>query len=392
MDMGKEGGKMTGGFVNRRGIVMAAAAFLLSGCAIIPRGADVPIGNAPEPTPTPTDTTVAQDAFHRVALLVPLSGQNGDVGQSLANATTMALLDTEATNLRITTYDTATGARDAARRALSDGNGLILGPLLGSNVAAVRAETAPTSVPVITFSNDTGAAGPGVFVMGHIPEQSIARSVEYVRESGGRTFAILAPDGEYGDRAETALRSALDRFGGTLTARERYARTNTSVVSSAQRLGQRGGFDTLVIADGASGSIRAANALGSDRLRIVGTDRWSGDRDVLAATSLRGAVYAAVSDGRYGGFVRSYSDRFGGQPYRVSTLGYDAVLLSLRAARDWSFGLPFPTQALYDSAGFDGVDGPFRFQRNGVALRALEVRRVGDGTMTVVSAAPDGGL
>ena len=57
----------------------------------------------------PTDT-----ARHRIALLVPLSGENAAVGRSIANATTMALLDTNAENLRITTYDTATGAGSAA--------------------------------------------------------------------------------------------------------------------------------------------------------------------------------------------------------------------------------------------------------------------------------------
>ena len=62
----------------------------------------------------PTDT-----ARHRVALLVPLSGENAAVGRSIANATTMALLDTNAENLRITTYDTATGAGTRRRAARS---------------------------------------------------------------------------------------------------------------------------------------------------------------------------------------------------------------------------------------------------------------------------------
>ena len=382
---------MTGGFVNRRTLMTAAGALMLSGCAIIPRGADVPTGNVPAPAPTPTGTGLPEDEnLHRIALLVPLSGQNGEVGQSIANATTMAILDTEANNLRITTYDTAQGARAAASRAVADGNALVLGPLLGTNVTAVRGVTAAANVPIISFSNDTSVAGPGVFVMGHVPEQSIARSVNHVRQSGARNFAILAPDGEYGDRAEAGLRSSLERFGGTLVARERYARSNTSVVSSAQRLGQRGGFDTLLIADSGTNAIRGADALGSGSIRILGTERWSGDRDVLDATSLRGALFSSVSDGRYSGFVRSYNERFGGQPYRVSTLGYDAVLLTLRAARDWQFGAPFPTQILFQSGGFDGVDGPFRFARNGVVERAMEVRRVGDGTMSVVSPAPSG--
>lgn len=376
-------------FVTRRNVMMAAGAVLLSGCSIIPKGGDAPTVGTP--TPEPSATTLPQDEnLHRVALLVPLSGQNGEVGQSIANATTMAILDTEASNLRITTYDTAEGPQAAARQAIADGSKLIIGPLLGSNVVSVRAEAAPANVPIISFSNDATVAGPGVFVMGHIPEQSIARSVEYARDNGADSFAILAPDGDYGVRADAALRSALSEYGGNLVASESYTRSNTSVVSAAGRLKQRGGFDTILIADGGANSIRGAEAVKSAGLRILGTERWSGDSALLRSSALRGALFSAVSDARYAGFVRSYQERFGGQPYRVATLGYDAVLLTLRAAREWRFGRPFPTDVLFQSGGFDGIDGPFRFQRNGVIQRSMEVRRVTNGDVEVVSAAPKG--
>ena len=376
-------------FVTRRNMMMAAGAVLLSGCSIIPKGGDTPTTGTP--SPEPSASTLPQDEkLHRVALLVPLSGQNGEVGQSIANATTMAILDTEANNLRITTYDTAQGPQAAARRAIADGNKLILGPLLGSNVVSVRAEAAPANVPIVSFSNDTSVAGPGVFVMGHIPEQSIARSVAYARGKGANTFAILAPDGDYGNRAEAALRSALSGNNSRLVASERYARTNTSVVSAAGRLKQRGGFDALLIADSGTSSIRGAEAVRFDGLQILGTERWSGDAAILRSSALRGALFSAVIDGRYGGFVRSYEERFGSQPYRVATLGYDAVLLTLRAARDWKVGRPFPTDVLFQSGGFDGVDGPFRFQRNGVVDRAMEVRRITNGDVEIVSEAPKG--
>ncbi|MBL4858429.1 MAG: penicillin-binding protein activator [Erythrobacter sp.] len=376
-------------FVTRRNVIMAAGAVLLSGCSIIPKGGDAPTVGTP--TPEPSATTLPQDEnLHRVALLVPLSGQNGEVGQSIANATTMAILDTEASNLRITTYDTAEGPQAAARQAIADGSKLIIGPLLGSNVVSIRAEAAPANVPIISFSNDATVAGPGVFVMGHIPEQSIARSVEYARDNGADSFAILAPDGDYGVRADAALRSALSEYGGNLIASENYTRSNTSVVSAAGRLKQRGGFDTILIADGGANSIRGAEAVKSAGLRILGTERWSGDSALLRSSALRGALFSAVSDARYAGFVRSYQERFGGQPYRVATLGYDAVLLTLRAAREWRFGRPFPTDVLFQSGGFDGIDGPFLFQRNGVIQRSMEVRRVTNGDVEVVSAAPKG--
>ena len=64
------------------------------------------------------------------------------------------------------------------------------------------------------------------------------------------------------------------------------------------------------------------------------------------------------------------------------------MLLTLRVARDWRPGATFPTSAMLDPGGFLGLDGPFRFRRDGVAERAMEVRQVGNGAVSVVDPAP----
>lgn len=375
--------------ITRRQIAVTGLAALLGACSIIPKSGE-PVSRPVEtPTPMPSATALPDDqTHHRIALLVPMSGQNGAVGQSIANAATMALLDTDAGNLRITTYDTSGDARDAARRAIADGNKLILGPLMGDNVGAVLAEARPADVPLISFSNDATIASPDVFVMGHIPEQSIRRSVQYARSQGARDFAVIAPDGEYGRRAEAALQGAVQSYGGRVTGAERYARGNTSIMSAADRLRSRGGYDTVLIADSPRLAQQAGVRVGGQDTRILGTELWSGEVAVTRAPALRGAIFSAVSDNRYRRFVDSYEARFGGQPYRISTLGYDAVLLALRVAQDWRVGRDFPTANLRDRGGFLGLDGAFRFQRDGVVERSFEVREVRDGEVVIVDAAP----
>ena len=375
---------------DRRAMVTVGLAALLGACSVIPKGAERP-GPVDTPTPEPTQSLPIDETRHRIALLVPMSGRNGAVGQSIANATTMALLDTNADNLRITTYDTAKGPEAATRQAIAEGNKLILGPLLGSNIASVTAPARAADVPVISFSNDTGAAGPDVFIMGHVPEQSIARTILYARTQGSQNFAIIAPDGEYGARAEQAARSAVAAYGGTLVWTERFARGNTSIVSAAERLKAHGGFDTVLIADGARLAAQAARVLKSDgngATQLLGTELWSGEGSVTRASALRGAWFSAVSDNRYKRFVDSYEARFGSQPYRIATLGYDAVLLTLRVARDWRVGRDFPDGALRNEDGFLGLDGAFRFHRNGLVERAFEVREVRDGSVVVIENAP----
>jgi hypothetical protein len=185
------------------------------------------------------------------------------------------------------------------------------------------------------------------------------------------------------------LRAVRDS-GGTVGAMERYDRSSGSVTAAAKRLNARGPFDAVLIADGGRIAAQAAPLVkpGGSATRILGTELWSGESVVVTTPALRGAWFSAVSDGRFRQFSDSYRDRFGAAPNRLATLGYDAVLLTLRIARDWRPGTTFPTGRLNDSGGFLGLDGPFRF-RNGVIERAFEVREVRAGGVTVVSPAPE---
>lgn len=372
-----------------RVLVVGAATAALGACQVIPKGPRQPAPPVAAPAPAPSASTLPADRQrHRIALLVPMSGANAGAGQSIANATTMALLDTNASNLRITTYDTAQGAREAARKAVADGNRLILGPLMGGDIAPVVTEARASRVPVVSFSNDTTAASKDAFLMGQMPEQSIARTVRYVRGKGAQNFAVLAPIGEYGQRAEAALRASVARNGGRLAAAESYARGNTSVVSAAQRLKAKGGYDSVLIADGGRLAARGAAQLRAPNVRILGTELWSGEAAVARSPALNGAVFSAISDTRYKRFTDSYQARFGGAPHRIATLGYDAVLLTLRVARDWQPGRVFPVARLRDESGFIGIDGAFRFGADGMVQRAMEVREVRGGAVRVIDPAP----
>jgi branched-chain amino acid transport system substrate-binding protein len=178
--------------------------------------------------------------------------------------------------------------------------------------------------------------------------------------------------------------------GGTLVAIQRFDRGNTSIVSAAERLKAAGGYDTVLVADGARLSAMAAGALkqGGVQVFILGTELWSGEESIASSGALRGAWFSAVSNDRYRQFVSSYESRFGEQPYRLATRGYDAVLLTLRVARDWQPGRNFPAGRMLAEDGFLGLDGPFRFRSNGVGERAMEVRQVGNGSISVVDPAP----
>lgn len=374
---------------SRRALILMVGVAMIAGCKVIPKGAP-----GPTPEPSPSDSLPQDKARHRVALLVPMTGPQGELGQSIANATTMAILDTNAQNIRITSYDTAAsgGAAGAARQALADGNKLILGPLDGTETGAVAAVARPARVPLITFSGDARVAAGDTFVMGNSTVQSVDRVVRFARDKGVTRFALLAPKTEHGRETGVAFSAAVRAAGGTVVAADSYDRGNNSILSAAARLKAKGGYQAVLIADSARYAAQAAPRLksaGAASPRILGTDLWSGDPLVSSTPTLRGAWFATISDARFRQFSTSYAARFGGAPYRQATLGYDAVLLTVRIARDWKPGSAFPYAVMADPGGFLGLDGPFRFLPSGEGERALEVRETRAGGITIVSPAPD---
>lgn len=362
----------------------------LAACQVVPKGE--PRGPG-QPQPQQPTRLPPEETRNRVAVLVPLSGENGGVGTSIANAANLALLDTGGERIRLSVYDTAGGAAAAANQAIAEGNGLILGPLLSEDVRAVAPLARSAGVPVIAFSNDTGVAGDGVYMMGFTPAQSVERVVRFAREKGMQRFAALVPDGLYGQRAGQAMIDAVKASGGRLVSMQTYDRTPAALRTAIRAMNGEGNYDAVLIADGGRIAIAAApqiKAGPSKNARILGTELWSTDRDLYQNAALRGAWYAAPSDNLFNQFATRYRARYSRTPYRLGSLGYDAVLLAVRIAGDWRLGRPFPARELLSDEGFTGVDGAFRFTRDGTAQRMLAVQELRTTGPEVVSEAPKG--
>jgi ABC-type branched-subunit amino acid transport system substrate-binding protein len=366
----------------RRAVLLGlgASALLLASCARQPAR---PVGPA-----QPVEAGPIPEALrHQVALIIPLSGPDGGVGTSISNAANLALFDTKAGNLRLTTFDSsATGAAKAAELAINAGADIILGPLLAEDVRALAPVARRANIPVIAFSNDTSVAGDGIYIMGVTPTAAIDRVVRYARGKGAARFGALVPNGLYGQRAAQSVQASVKAAGGTMVGLEAYNRTTLAARGAAATLNRRGTFDAVLIGDG--GTIVSAIAPSVEAgPALLGTELWANDHNLGKTARLRGALYAAPPEARFQQLVTRYKARYGKTPYRLGSLGYDAMLLTATAARNWPQGRPFPTRVLADRNGFAGVDGIFRFGRDGVVERALEVRQVNATGITIVSPA-----
>ena len=385
-------GQQIGGWARARDaarwILLGLTAFLAA-CQVVPKAPPKTVETPPEEQiggDLPTDAT-----RHRIALLVPLTGTNAGVGEAISNAANMAVLDTGGKNIRVTTYDTAPGAAAAAQKAIADGNKLILGPLLAEDVKAAAPIGRAARVPLISFSNDVSVAGNGTYIMGFVPTQSVDRIVRYARGRGLVTFAGLVPNGIYGQRASQAMIKAVEASGGKLLAMQNFDRSPGSINAAVTKLALGGKYDAVLIADSGRIALQIAPALrrnGGATAQIMGTELWNTENTLGRTPAMQGAWFASVSDSFYNQLSNKYRARFGKAPYRLASLGYDAVLLANKIAGAWRVGTAFPLAQLTDEGGFAGIDGAFRFGKDGIAERALEVQQVNPNGFSVIAPAP----
>ena len=366
-------------------------ASILAACSVVPKAPPKPV-DAPPTQPTGPETGLPTDgARHRIALLVPMTGANAGVGESIANAATMAVLDTGGKTIRVTTYDTATGAAAAAQKAIADGNRLILGPLLAEDVRAVAPVSRAARIPLISFSNDVSIAGQGTYLMGFAPTQSVDRIVAYAKTRGLTRFAGLVPNGLYGQRASSAFVRAVEAQGGQLVGIQNFDRSAGSIQAAVRKLSESSSYEALLIADSGRVALQIVPMIrrsGGQAVRVLGTELWNTEGSLSQNAVMHGAWFASVSDSYYNQLATKYRARFGKSPFRLSSLGYDSVLLVTRIAGKWKVGSPFPVAELNDPGGFTGIDGAFRFGRDGIADRALEVQQINPGAFSVIAPAP----
>jgi ABC-type branched-subunit amino acid transport system substrate-binding protein len=375
-------------------LALATVAFLLGACT----ESSQPTTPLPPPKPSGpqlgSPTTASGKA--RIALLLPLSGRNSAIGQSMQQAAELALFDAGARDLALAAYDAGESgdpAVQAYKKAQTDGAALILGPLFGASATALAPLRRQDRTNIIAFSNDESVAQPGLWVIGIAVPPQVRRVVDYTVSTGIKRFAVLAPRTTYGEQVARTLESHVAVRGGTVVATEMFDE-GSDVSVPARRLADAAKGDgklaiMLPIAPPRLTTVLAslsAAGVDSKSAQLIGTGVW----DVGGIGSdplLRGAWYAAPDPARRADFERKYVSTYGRPPHRLATLAYDAVSLAGQLAR-LKPGGDFSAEAIANPNGWSGVDGVFRLLPDGRTERALAVIEVQGDRGVVVSPAP----
>lgn len=359
-----------------------------------------------------------------MAILLPLTGPNAEIGQAMLRAAQLSLDQPNAPPLDSRdTGGTPEGAAESARLALAGGAGLILGPLTAAETAAVAPIARAAGVPVLAFTSDAAQAQPGVWTLGITPAQQVRRLVLAVQAEGKTRIGAVLPQNAFGDAMASGLVAAaasagiaeprIMRIGGGFSAVNGalrdisgYATRRGAIEGQVQAARARGDadgrreaaelgrqtppappIDALML--GASGDslgqaapLLAFYDIGPDQVRILGPALWA--REASRLSALSGAWYAAPDPAQRLAFEQRYAAKHNAPPRELASLAFDAA----GVARVVADATGFSPSALARPEGFAGADGLFALQPDGQVRRGLAIFEIDRGGAHIVQPAP----
>ncbi len=369
----------------------------------------------------PGAPSVPPPAGNRVALLAPLTGAYAAAAPSIVNAVKLGL-GAGATSLDvIDTGSTAPGAAAAAKQAVADGAGIIIGPLTDTEAAAVAPVTMPAHVEVLSLTSDSSEARPGLWTLGITPAAQVQALVQAASTQGHGTIAALLPQTPLGDAIGRALQTDAASATVQTYAAGSFSSMNNALRSLSDYAGRRGPIDAqikqlrgshtvggrqeaarlertpippppftaLFVGETGSGLGELASLMpyydvNPGPVLVLGPGLWAADPGAVSAAGFNGALYAAPDPAAAAGFVASYSSAYGAPPSPLAAIAYDAGAIARVAT-----GTGVINQAaLTNPSGFAGADGVLVLDPDGNVRRGLAVFQVGAGGAQIVQPAP----
>ncbi len=378
-------------------IVSALAIIVVSSCALQNRSGK--IEEVYENTKT-GDILRVQDSNRpskskngesRVALLLPLSGDNALLGRHMLDATQLAIFDLKADNIHLVPIDTAQGTESMTAKLDIEQPDLILGPLYAADTKAVYSYARKNNICMITFSNDKDLAGQDcLFLLGMMPDESVKRIARFAQAKKLPDVNSVLPNDKYGQTIEASLANLnkktdtpvkiIGRYNPT-TIKENLPQINANISHYAQA------ESTLLIPEGGNNLRDFVTTLrgtkGGKKFKYLGSGLWE-DEKLNGIPELNGAWFASAPRSDRQAFERKFEQNFSYKPSRLSSLAYDGIALISSLSRNGDFS----KTSITNPAGFKGVTGAFRFKDNGLNQRALAVYEVRSDGFLEIDPAP----
>ena len=337
----------------------------------------------------------------RIGLLVPLSGQNKEIGKSIVKSTRLAINKINNSSIEILPRDTASNPDttfENAKELSESGVKIIIGPIFNKNLIYLDQlkDTFFLSLTNKTINNPKNIISVGINARSQL---NTIKKFQKLNELKKTIFLI--PKEEYKEEIENAIKESkiknakvhyYDSSPTKLTKQiekiTKYSVRKQNVKDEIKRLEKSDetnkekkienlkkrdtlgkiGFDSVIISDfGKNLKSITTSLLYTDvlptKIYFITLNQWF-DESLLKETSSQPIYFPSINKENYDSFIKNYHEKFGEYPNQLSFLSYDVVGLIYYLMSENNFS--FDNKMFLKKNQFKGKVGIFEIKENKV--------------------------
>ena len=371
----------------------------------------------------------------KVAVMLPLTGKDAEMGQSMLNSINISLFDNDVDGkIELIIFDNKS-SDSASKKAIQDianqNIKLVIGPIFTNSVESISQIAAQNNITIISFSNNSNLINQkGIFLAGFSLEQEIDRITSYLINNGKMNFSVITQNDQYGIRVAETLRKMVEAKDGNFISSQFYMNSQGDFAKIAQKtvssyiIAKNNGdhkaelnaisnvearnareleiiskykiyTDIILITESSSKTpaiikaIKDANRDGRN-IQIIGTSHWHKD-SIINNEIMDGALFTESGNDFYDKFVEKYSKIYHKNPSKIDSIAYDmaAFVIDLSDEIQSEKSINSAIVNFNNKKGYKGVNGLFRFLPNGLIERNLAVMQIKNKGLNQTGKAPN---
>ena len=348
----------------------------------------------------------------KIGVLLPLSGQFQDIGESFLKAIQLALYDISNENIKIYPKDSkgnALGAYQAAKTLEEDEIEIVIGPIFYESLERLGEIN---NITFISLTNKTDKIPKNAIAFGINIDSQIKVLKKYFNEIQVTKTLLLSPNSEFIEQSESVKEKDILKFYRTYSYdtnpkkitgeiekitkyRERkkdlerrikileksdlYKHKNElKKLEQMHTLGKIN-FDSAIIIDFGERLKSVLTSfmfsdVSSNEVSFFTVNQWF-DKSFFNENAMQNLHFPSIDLNNLKKFNKKFLNKFNEQPNKVSILAYDALGLIYYCWSNNNF--QFKPNQLYNKEGFKGLHGEFLIENN-ISKQKLKIYKVGE--------------
>ena len=357
-----------------------------------------------------------------IGLMLPLTGPHYSIGQSLLNASQLALYTSKNSNINFIVKDVGEtkNLTKSFYELVNDDVELIVGPVFSEKLKVLNPMSRDENVKLISFSNNIDITSKNLSAFGLSPEDEIEKLFRYCDSKNLKRIKVILPENIYGNKIKDKILNLkkLDlnvdskffyydpknpdfyevskRVANYETRKENLKNEisrlseftdeiSKAKIKKLKKLDTYGelNFDALLIIVNkfdeliSFSSVLPYYDVDPKKIQYLGTSTWN-KTAILKEPSLNGGIFTDIDQDSLEKFINHYETYFKEKPHELAAFAFDIIgLIAKLQSKDGSL----TKLKTIETVSYSGVTGKFRLLNSGRTSRTPEIYKIKNETI-----------